>query len=254
MSYILDALRKSDQQRRRGAVPGLPAAPVTITVLERSKFFSYALLGIFLLEIIIAIVWLHPWRSQPPEAPTNMSIHQPSQSLRTPLSELGEIAADASAVLPGSPQQQHPSAVSISTAFAAPVPELQLPASTNAEVTYKRTNGTNWTNRTTAIAANPASANNSRPPTNSDERPEVDGQEPNVIASAGPPSSFQATLPPMAIAVHAYSSRPQDRLVSINERVLHEGDYLAPDLKLEQITPDGMIFNYRGNRVQRGAQ
>jgi general secretion pathway protein B len=259
MSYILDALRKSDQQRRRGAVPRLPAAPATITVLERPTFLSYGLLGIFLLEIIIAIIWLHPWRSQSPESQTdNLAIHQPSPSpspsRRPPLPELGETSADALALLPESPQQQRSSAGPISPAYAAPVPEHQHSASATPEV---NNNPINRTNLTTSIVANPATANNVRPATNADERPAVDGQEPNVMdvmAKAGRPSSLQATLPPMAIAVHAYSNRPQDRLVSINERVLREGDYLAPDLKLEQITPDGMIFNYRGNRVQRSAQ
>ena len=74
------------------------------------------------------------------------------------------------------------------------------------------------------------------------------------MASSDLPSSIRKTLPVMSVAVHAYSSMPGDRLVSINGRMLREGDALAPDLRLEQITPDGMIFTYRGYRFRRGAQ
>ncbi|MDO8595171.1 MAG: general secretion pathway protein GspB, partial [Sulfuricaulis sp.] len=53
---------------------------------------------------------------------------------------------------------------------------------------------------------------------------------------------------------HAYSGEPQNRLVGINELMLREGGYVAPGLRLEQITPDGMIFSYRGYRFSRGVQ
>jgi general secretion pathway protein B len=74
------------------------------------------------------------------------------------------------------------------------------------------------------------------------------------MASSDMPSSIRKTLPVMSVAVHAYSNAPGDSLVSINGRMLREGDTLAPDLRLEQITPDGMIFTYRGYRFRRGAQ
>ena len=56
----------------------------------------------------------------------------------------------------------------------------------------------------------------------------------------------------MTISVHAYSGNPGDRLVGINNRLLREGGYLVPGLKLEQITPDGMIFGYKGYSFRRG--
>lgn len=55
----------------------------------------------------------------------------------------------------------------------------------------------------------------------------------------------------MSISVHAYSSQAGNRLVYINNRLLREGMSLAPGLTLEQITPDGMIFTYKGYRFSR---
>jgi general secretion pathway protein B len=64
----------------------------------------------------------------------------------------------------------------------------------------------------------------------------------------------QQELPALTISVHAYSGKPADRLVGINNRLLHEGEYVADGLKLEQITPDGMILSYKGYRFRRGVK
>ena len=58
----------------------------------------------------------------------------------------------------------------------------------------------------------------------------------------------------MTITVHAYSRTPKDRLVGVNDRLLHEGDALTPELVLEKITPEGMIFSYKGTRFLHGVQ
>ena len=71
---------------------------------------------------------------------------------------------------------------------------------------------------------------------------------------AGLPLSIRQELPALSITVHAYSSNPKERLVGIDERVAHEGEELAPGLRLEEITRDGMILRYKGYRFQRGAR
>jgi general secretion pathway protein B len=68
------------------------------------------------------------------------------------------------------------------------------------------------------------------------------------------PLALQQELPPLTISVHAYSGRPGDRLVGINNRMLREGDSVAPGLKLEQITPEGMVFGYKGYSFRRGVK
>lgn len=58
----------------------------------------------------------------------------------------------------------------------------------------------------------------------------------------------------MTVSVHAYSARPADRMVGINNRMLREGEYVAPGLKLEQITPEGMVLGYKGYSFRRGVK
>jgi general secretion pathway protein B len=56
----------------------------------------------------------------------------------------------------------------------------------------------------------------------------------------------------MKIQLHSYSNKSVNSIVSINSRMMKEGESLAPGLKLEKITPDGVIFSYKGYRFQHG--
>lgn len=68
------------------------------------------------------------------------------------------------------------------------------------------------------------------------------------------PASIQKDLPALSVMVHAYSDDPAKRMVGINNRLLHEGDEVAPGLRLERITLDGMILNYKGYSFRRGVR
>ncbi len=65
MSYILDALRKSDQLRRRGAAPTLLLGQTVAAAPKRPAPLAYGLLALVLLGTGMAIGWLHPWQRQP---------------------------------------------------------------------------------------------------------------------------------------------------------------------------------------------
>ena len=68
------------------------------------------------------------------------------------------------------------------------------------------------------------------------------------------PIAIQQAIPRRTISVHAYSPKQQERVVMINSRMMREGQDLMPGLRLEQITPDGMIFSFSGYRFRRGLQ
>ena len=59
------------------------------------------------------------------------------------------------------------------------------------------------------------------------------------------PSSIQEKLPEFHISAHVYfAKKPASRLASINGKIVREGQKLIPDLKVEEITSDGVIFSY----------
>lgn len=251
MSYILDALRKSDQQRRLGGVPTLPSVPAAAAAPERSPLLLHALFGLTLIfAAMTAIAWLRPWSPAPaviaiaaekslPKSPPKLPQLPPRQIASV---DQSQAAAVRMAEVPHSAPA--PAAVII-PAVAAPVSPRKPSASP--------TPGTR-TPASMSVAARPARAVIAKADESAAKILPGDAPQSRSIASAALPASIRRQLPPLTVAVHAYSDTPQERLVSINGRMLREGDTLAPDLRLEQITPEGMIFTFRGYRFQRAAQ
>lgn len=207
MSYILDALRKSDQERRRGGVPTLPAAPDTRPAGKRTALVIYGLLGTFFIAVGMAIGWLRPWVNEP-----SVSLPSATHPLESP-----------------SPQSE-------------PAPPTRARAKAEPEQARKEPPPAEPASRRDAPETSAAVVENKSPTTNV--------SQPIPLAS-DLPLAIQQELPPMSIEMHVYSSKPRERLVSIDGRLLRENDPLNPQLKLESITPDGMIFTYRDYRFRR---
>ncbi len=62
------------------------------------------------------------------------------------------------------------------------------------------------------------------------------------------PSIVRKKIPEISISFHAYSHKRSSRIVSINGRIMREGQEITSELKLDKITTDGVIFNYKGDR------
>lgn len=217
MSYILDALRKSDQQRQRGVTPTLLAPQAAAVVPRRRVSSSHVLLAAVLVGAGIVIGALRPWQTEQPPPATEAAAMNPLES------------SPRSSPAPAPPQ-------------TAPKLEQDLPTGNPAPVT-----------RTAPAPA----AGAMQPPVSALAKQRTGAKRPDeekVLTIAELPVSIQREIPAMSISVHAYAHASKDRLVSINDRVLREGDYLAPGLRLEQITPEGMILRYKGYRFRRGVR
>jgi general secretion pathway protein B len=223
VSYILDALRKSDQLRQRGAAPTLLLGQATATAPKQPALLRYGLLALVLLGAGIAIGWLRPWQPEPP-APAVVAAKPPEPELKAQNSApaMPAVPAPAPAPVPARPQGSASAQLKRQTA----PPRVAAKAPQKAAVPEPGRGS----------ASGPAGA----------------APLPAVMAMADLPLALQQELAPMSISVHAYSGKARDRLVGINSRLLHEGEDVAPGLRLEQITPDGMILSYKGYRFRRG--
>ena len=235
MSYILEALKKSDQQRQRGVTPTLPTAPVTVAAPKRPLFVYYGLLAAVLLGIGITIGWLRPWQAEQPAPATELiaaksPITIPQQAAPAPLPEPPEMARKTAQELPA--PNSTPAVQSVPRVDAMK-PDIPAPASTGMPG---------------AIVIAPA------PMPEKPASPAGVAQDQRAIPMAEMPLAIQQEIPAMTIQLHAYSNNPIERLVSINSRMLREGGSLSPGLRLEQVTPDGMIFSYKGYRFQHGVR
>jgi general secretion pathway protein B len=284
MSYILDALRKSDQQRQLGAAPKLHMGQMAAAEPKQPAYMYYGLLAAVLLCAGIAIGWLRPWQAAPSAPPAHVAaaklpeanVAQPAP-VRTevapapvpglqlpgaaPLVPVAPAPAPAPAAAPVPTPAPVPVRVAAPAAAKAPAPvvasapvvtassappatapaKAQSPASAKAESSVKAQD---------AAPAVPARAPANEPP----PAPPAHAPVQNVIWLAELPLALQQELPPMTVSVHAYSPRPSDRMVGINNRMLREGEFVAPGLKLEQITPEGMVLGYKGYSFRRGVK
>ena len=245
MSYILDALRKSDRERQRGAAPTLLAAQATAVAPRQPALLSYGLLALVLVGAGVAIGWLRPW--QPAEAPRALRLAaKPPEPATSP------------AVPPErSPKSEPEARLPGTTASAAPaVPPAPRPIPTQTRASAAHTTES-------AAAAKPGALHPPATEPSSKAVEPVSKQRvntgpaavapvPSAMSMAELPLAIQQELPAMSITVHAYSAKPTERLVGINNHLLREGDEVAPGLALERITPDGMILNYKGYSFRRG--
>jgi general secretion pathway protein B len=239
MSYILDALRKSDQQRRRGVAPILLAVQAPAVAPKQPALLVYGLLAAALLGAGMAIGWLRPWQAEQ-AAPGRVELVAAKPFESTPRQ-----AAPAPSEAAPQPKPQVPLQNATPPAQAAPAP---VPAKPQPRATPKP-DGT----PRHADAAVPGKAAAPAPAQPAGAAADA-ARVPTVISMAELPLSVQQELPPMTISFHAYSGNSRDRLVGINNRMLREGDDVAPGLKLEQITPEGMILGYKGYSFRRGVK
>ncbi len=64
------------------------------------------------------------------------------------------------------------------------------------------------------------------------------------------PVDIQKVLPEFHISFHSYSTRSSSRLVSINGKVMREGQTMDPGIELEKITNDGVVLLYKSRRFR----
>ena len=88
----------------------------------------------------------------------------------------------------------------------------------------------------------------SKPELKPESKPEP--PEETIVALRDLPEAVQRTIPPISVGGYIYAAKPAGRSVLINKKLVREGDQVAPDLVLERMTPNGMVFNFRGTRFR----
>jgi general secretion pathway protein B len=214
MSYILDALRRADSERERGAVPGIHAQPVPVPSPEDAAGprdgarLPWAWIGLGLLATALLVAaggWLFG-REAPPEpvAPPPMPMAAPPSP---PPAEPPAATAPAPApvtVLPG-PIERRPTTSEAASAERKPV----APA---------------------AAASAPAA-----------ER---------IYARHELPEEIRRQLPPITVSGSMYSPDPASRFLVINGQVVHEKAELGPGHVLEQIKLRAAVLRFRDVRYE----
>jgi general secretion pathway protein B len=214
MSFILDALKKSEIERQRQSVPGLMDTRLSP---RRNRLPVWAVaLGVVLLGINLLLVTYALTRKSAPAAHAS----RPADAASTP-----EVGA-------APPVAQHFSPLDAAPVYAPeiPVAAVESPAPLPSPI-----------NR---LAAHPARHVD---PLLTDEDAKADNQE--VLPSISEISlSGAQSLPELHLDVHVYATKTAERFVYINMRKYHEGATLQEGPTVERIRRDGVVLNFQGLR------
>jgi general secretion pathway protein B len=215
MSFILDALKKSENERQRQGGPALFEVRVAARK-PRLPWWALGLIALLVLNVVV-IAWLI-LRDPPPEH------HAEAPATATPPAAP---AVQASVVAPAAPQAQ-----------SQLTPESTPPAATSSTRDELVLNADDY-----EPAVHPASPN-SAVQTPHVTRGTVEGlptydQETQHAGSS---------LPPLSLDMHVYAQKPQDRFVFLNMQRLREGDSLPEGVRVEAITRDGVVLSHRGSK------
>jgi general secretion pathway protein B len=218
MSFILDALKKSELERQRQTVPGLMDTRLSARrrALPRWAIALGVLLAINLL--VLSYVLMRK----------NTLAPQASPSAKTS----SHITSDAPQPAPA-PAPEH-----FSPLDAAPEYAPEIPVAAQVDRPGAAAPG---------VATPAARAARQADPLLSNEDTHGDNQEVLPSISELSLSGAQA-LPDLHLDVHVYATRAAERFVYINMRKYHEGSALQEGPIVERIRRDGVVLNYQGLR------
>ncbi len=260
MSYILDALTKSDQERQRGAAPNLntrhlPPAPEQKNVSRWLYVFAGALSA-----AILWAAWLHAWKPQsesPPRQPVASQQAQPKPDARAETAPDTRLPTMQPATARHALVEDQPKVPDAAPNPPAPrhdkpaLAKVDQPRDVARKVTQpadaKGSPRVTQPVRTAAPATNPAPAEPQPRPVS------VPRSASRILNMAELPLPIQREMPKILVSGISHSADPNGRLAIINDRVVREGDEVAAGLKVEQISMDGLIFSYQGYRFRGGA-
>jgi general secretion pathway protein B len=210
MSFILDALKKSEVERQRQSMPGLMDTPAAA---RRSRLPLWAVLLALLLAVNIAVLIVILMRNGAAAPASNPKKH-----------------ADAAPVA----EQPSAAAEHFSPLGPAPVYAPEIPAATDVPHPVAQRSAP----RSAQRRADPVLINEDAQEDNGEVLPTIN--EINLTGSQA--------LPELHLDVHVYATKPADRFVYINMRKYHEGNTLPEGPVIERIRRDGVVLSYRGLR------
>ncbi|OGW41258.1 MAG: hypothetical protein A2Y97_07105 [Nitrospirae bacterium RBG_13_39_12] len=275
MSYILDALKKSEKERKRGKVPDLLAVQDTLIQKPKKRLlWPYILLIALLINAGLLAWWLGPWHSKKPALVAQSTLKEQSGSnVNEPLSDKsdGQLPVVSSspiqdkAVNPEimvseerSPSKPKPTASKQGDSETFKVKQdEQKQVEADMEKKFpdfhpSPTAGTTESHELTSPVPQqlPEVSRTDKAEIHTDFKPEPG----KVYEFSDLPSSVKQGLPDFTISSLVYSNDPSSRMVRINGQLLREGQNFAEGLKLLEIIPDGVILSSRDFRFRIGLQ
>ncbi len=222
MSYILDALKKADAERERGAVPGLhtqaePLPPDEHPTPAEGRSGTWLLIGLSVGAALAMGYALWGGGSGTSAEPASPS---PQGRVPAPLPPITRTAPPETQPLPAPEAPK-----------AAVLPKPPEPAT-----------------RPSPKPQTPQESIKLPPPPRNASKQGGDPTQPRPLAVSELPEGIRRELPTLSIGGAMHSDTPSSRMLILSNGVFHEGEQPVPGLVLEEIRLKSAVFRYKGYR------
>jgi general secretion pathway protein B len=233
MSYILDALKKSEQERGHGNIPSVQTVHTSsLNYSNKKSYWPYILITAVILNLAAIILYFYLDKEKSDikiqqDSPVSDQLNtQAPTETRTPVSlrtanDIGQQTDIISAKTDTPVQEQDPGHEAIAEESIETV-------STSSD---KRSN-------TDIPAAYEQPVINESSPSQSESSMIIDFYD--------LPQSIKMQIPEITVSAHVYSDNPLQRSIVINNNFMEEGERVLDDLVLKEITKSGAIMDFQG--------
>jgi len=236
MSLILEALRKSEAERRRGQSPDLYAElpPVARMPRQPVPIWLWLVIGVAIFAIVLWVLY---------------SVRQPAPiAIATTASDVaGGDIAPAAAANADTPRVNPPAAYKppVRTVEPArhPAPDVAVAAS---PVVAPSPPAPVAVPDTAAVAPPPAAAYEPLP---APPPPASVANNDDLLQLSDLSAEERKQLPPLKLSMHMWNDAPAQRFVIIDGHRLTEGDRIG-EAVLEAIRTDGVVLDWNGRRLK----
>jgi general secretion pathway protein B len=241
LSFILDALRKSEHERQRQAGPSIADLPIARQA-ARTPPWVWVALGALLTVNVIVVAWLllrEP--RQEPVVSTAPTVEMPAPAATATAPGDPAAAPVEPQPVPGDPQAAPAPAVTPQVVVTLPREVRPLTEEAAIEAApYVDYYPAPESPDPALLPMAPAQA----PPAMT--APAATGSRVPTIDELPPQAT--AGLPQLSLDLHIYAADPAQRAVFINGGRYRQGDALPQGVTVQQITPEGAVLTYRGQR------
>lgn len=248
MSFILDALKKSENQRQRQIGPSLADIPLRRARSER-PWWAVAVAALLVVNLGVLMVVLLRNRSAEPEPPAAQSAATPAAQ---PSAQQAAIADQAppqpASVAPSSsaePVVTNPAVRSLAEEAGSDeemLPDDMPPESAIAAAAVPE--GPPVVRQVAPPAVTPLA----NQPTFGARARVSQADDNEVLPTLNSLVASGTNLPEMRLDIHVYSPSPSERFVFVNMRKYAEGQTLSEGPTIERIRTDGAVLNHHGTR------
>lgn len=227
MSYILDALKKSEQERGHGNIPDVQTVHSSSLNYRNDKkvYWPYILIGAVILNLLAISYFIFN-----KDKAVETIVTSPDSDIQT----------QAVTKIPGTTETEPEVISSTKTTAVSPLPESTAKADYSQPATTVTTEDTNIAEPPAEQAVSETTAT----------PVEINGSD--IPEFHELPESIRQQIPTITISAHVYSSNPLQRSVVINNNFMEEGEYVLDGLILYEITKNGAIFNFQGTLFNYG--